>query len=228
VLWGVCRINWRIQKRQTLADTHAVFDVDPRAALSCCEKPLFGGAPVSVAARYGDIGALTAILSCGANPNELPGLPLAVLALCDRQDSVLECARLLITHGADVNRQTIEGYTPLYQCAVSGNTELAKLLIDEGADVNKPSVRGNTPLHGIAEATPFFDAVVPINVPRSMLNQLHTNDRTRRTILALLRGGADLSLRNNAGLTCRQVAAESAIREVFDDAIREFEDETKR
>jgi uncharacterized protein len=59
--------------------------------------------------------------------------------------SQLECARLLVEHGADVNARQSGGYTPLHEAAGNGDLELARLLLDAGADRNARKDDGQTP-----------------------------------------------------------------------------------
>jgi ankyrin repeat protein len=56
-------------------------------------------------------------------------------------------ARSLIEGGADVNKRTPYGTTPLHRAADSGLKDLANLLIDKGADVNAKDNWNWTPLH---------------------------------------------------------------------------------
>jgi uncharacterized protein len=55
----------------------------------------------------------------------------------------LDLVKLLITKGAEVNKQ---GWTPLHYAAANGNDDVAKLLIGYSADVNAQSPNGTTPL----------------------------------------------------------------------------------
>jgi ankyrin repeat protein len=105
-------------------------------------------------------------LSKGANPNtQTNENGVAILAgLCFVNQ--LECARLLLAHGADVNRGRDESMeSPLHHALAGGaDIDLVRLLVDSGADVNaktKPGVysynfygstptRGETPLHRAA------------------------------------------------------------------------------
>lgn len=50
------------------------------------------------------------------------------------QHGALESASLLIDRGAEVDRQTTEGKTPLYEAAASGQPRLVSLLLAKGAD----------------------------------------------------------------------------------------------
>jgi ankyrin repeat protein len=60
-------------------------------------------------------------------------------------------ARSLIESGADVNKRSPYGTTPLHMAAGSGFKDLANLLIDKGADVNAKDNWNWTPLHSAAE-----------------------------------------------------------------------------
>jgi palmitoyltransferase len=106
------------------------------------------------------------LLSRGANPNtQTNENGVAVLAgLCFVNES--ECAKLLVAHGADVNRGRDESMeTPLHHALAGGaDIELIRNLIDRGANVNAKTLpgvcsynfygstptRGETPLHRAA------------------------------------------------------------------------------
>ena len=60
-------------------------------------------------------------------------------------------ARSLIEGGADVNKQTPKGTTPLNRAVGKGLKDIAELLIGHGADVNAGHFWGWTPLHSAAE-----------------------------------------------------------------------------
>ena len=62
--------------------------------------------------------------------------------------SACQVAKVLISHGADVNRANSEGNTPLRLCLYFNSNEVAEALIDYGADINRSDSKGNTPLHG--------------------------------------------------------------------------------
>lgn len=58
----------------------------------------------------------------------------------------LEMVKLLIAHGADVNRKNFRGATPLMGAAVGKNVAVVKYLIEKGADVNARDKDGYTAL----------------------------------------------------------------------------------
>jgi len=56
-------------------------------------------------------------------------------------------ARLLISHGADVNAKNRVADRPLHLATEGGHQHIAQLLIDRGAKVNVNNQQGDTPLH---------------------------------------------------------------------------------
>lgn len=66
----------------------------------------------------------------------------------------VECVRLLLSKGADVNRRSRVSpsgiryeLTALHEACKSRSIEMVKLLVQAGADVNAPNAFGETPLH---------------------------------------------------------------------------------
>jgi hypothetical protein len=60
------------------------------------------------------------------------------------------CAKLLISHGANVNACGPDGITPLMAACDKGAGSLVKLLTTHGADLRHTDAEGRTPLHYIA------------------------------------------------------------------------------
>ena len=65
------------------------------------------------------------------------------------QSRCVEVVQLLLKSGADPNRASGRGLTPLYSAAVHGDVKLARVLLDGGASVNMSNEDfwGYTPLH---------------------------------------------------------------------------------
>ena len=62
----------------------------------------------------------------------------------------IECAKILIENGANVNlmfSEGIGGNPPLHLAVMTGNIEMVQLLLNHGADVNTMEINGKTPLH---------------------------------------------------------------------------------
>lgn len=62
-------------------------------------------------------------------------------ALFDR----VECLRLLLSHGADINKASIEGITPLHEACRWSSQECIKALVEAGADIEAENSQGHAP-----------------------------------------------------------------------------------
>ena len=71
---------------------------------------------------------------------------LTALVLAAREGDV-ECAKLLLESGADVNQTTEYGWTPLLTATNNRHYKLAEYLIEHGADVNRANKGKWTPLY---------------------------------------------------------------------------------
>lgn len=106
---------------------------------------------------------------------------------------IMEIVKLLVSNGADINKQDIIGYTALnYAANVSSDYSDAplKYLIENGGNVNTISKFGGTPLHNAA----------------AIGNQKAVN--------LLIQAGADVSVRNNQGLRYDEVNTVSKVKVV--------------
>ncbi|KAG5885438.1 hypothetical protein JTB14_020773 [Gonioctena quinquepunctata] len=64
----------------------------------------------------------------------------------------LECLRLLIDKGADVNATTSADRRPIHDAALFGRMECLQLLVEKGADVNAATSARHTPIHEAARS----------------------------------------------------------------------------
>ncbi|WAR26671.1 ANR10-like protein [Mya arenaria] len=90
---------------------------------------------------------------------------------CCRGD--FELARLLLLHGAEVNRPTAWGASPLHAAADHNQPDVILLLIEFGANVNQQTNNGDTPCH------------------------LAAYRGYKECVRNLIQNGADVSLRNS-------------------------------
>jgi ankyrin repeat protein len=65
---------------------------------------------------------------------------------CAAQDENVEIARLLISQGAKLDAQLIDGKAPLHLAASGGSCEMIDVLAQNGANLNLQDKYGNTPL----------------------------------------------------------------------------------
>jgi len=103
-----------------------------------------GQTPLMAAASFGSLEAVSLLIAAGADPqaaNEAGLTPLHLATSDPRK------ARVLLERGADVNKASLMGRTPLLVAAgTEGTFETVKLLIERGADVNAADASGVTPL----------------------------------------------------------------------------------
>jgi ankyrin repeat protein len=59
----------------------------------------------------------------------------------------VDAVRLLLDEGAEVDRASKKGWTPLYVACGKGHVAVARLLLAKGADVNRADKNGATPLY---------------------------------------------------------------------------------
>ncbi len=107
-----------------------------------------GFTALHLAAFFGHAQAVRQILDAGADPNAVgtseqigPVQPLHSAAATGR----LECARLLLEHGAEANARQGGGFTALHAAAASSDAELARLLLAAGADATAKTDDGREP-----------------------------------------------------------------------------------
>jgi uncharacterized protein len=101
-----------------------------------------------------------------------------------------KCLEVVLPLGLDINAQNQSGRTPLHNAAQSGDYYAVPILIRAGASPNIQDREGNTPLHLIFESEEYRpDVEFPV-------------------FLELVAGGADRAIRNAAGKTPADVAAE--------------------
>lgn len=111
----------------------------------------------------------------------------------NKEALVRECLRLLVSHGADINRHDFRdypGYTVLHFSARFLYTRDVALLCEFGGDVNAQDDQGNSPLHlAAAEGT-------------GTARQLEWES----TLRELIKCGADITIKNDAGELAIDVA----------------------
>ncbi len=159
------------------------------------------------AIKRDDASAVQNLLARGFDPNTRDPKNLHGLFLALREPSPKVAQMLVKAPKIDLNPITDDGETPLMMAVFKGQIELVVAMIDKGADVNKP---GWTPLHYAAtsgsvqlvklllENYAYIDAESP-NKTTPLMMAAHYG--TSGAVKLLLEEGADVSLKNDLGLT---------------------------
>ncbi|MCL4504914.1 MAG: ankyrin repeat domain-containing protein [Chloroflexi bacterium] len=106
-----------------------------------------GFQPLGLAAFFGHLETVQALLNHGAAVNVASQNPLKVMplhsAIANRHQAI---SRVLVEHGADVNARQQADFTPLMEAAQNGDLETAQLLLRHGADPQPTTTKGQTAL----------------------------------------------------------------------------------
>lgn len=129
---------------------------------------------ITTAVLNNDVASLKRYLAAGCDPNlredDLVGQTLLHIA-CD--NGCVECAKVLIAAGADVNAKNYDYRSSLHLACQQKSAKCAKILIKSGADINAIDDNQWTPLY---------------------IASLHTQ---LKCINALVNAGADLTICDN-------------------------------
>jgi ankyrin repeat protein len=108
------------------------------------------------------------------------------LLFAARQGCV-ECARVLLKAGADINAVDPNNMTPLVETLINGHYDFAAFLIDQGANPNLADETGRTPLYAAVDDHTMPESNLP--APREIDNNLTSMD----VINKLLAHGANVN-----------------------------------
>lgn len=180
--------------------------------------------PVYTAAMFGQPQTLARLLEAGATPFGTNKDGICFLGAAASAGEV-ECARLLLAAGVDVNAHGRKlGETALHRAVACGHLRMAQFLCDCGADVDAEDNDGETPLHQAILHTPDEDDV--LRTTESLIKMLlhfgaDVNHLSRvgetplhfatvrgnfPAMIALIEGGADVEARTREGKTALEIA----------------------
>ncbi len=160
-----------------------------------------------IAIKRDDARTVQNLLQRGFDPNTLDPNSFHGLFLALREPSLKVAHILIQAQKIDLNVLSADDESPLMMAVFKGQVELAQQMIEKGADVNKT---GWTPLHYAATAGhvqlmsmllakyAYIDAESP-NKTTPLMMAAHYG--TPGAVKLLLEEGADVSLKNDLGLS---------------------------
>lgn len=106
-----------------------------------------GFTPVALAAFFGQLPAVRALIAAGADVNAAAKNALQVQALhAAVAGRNLEIVTVVLAAGGDPNAQQQAGFRPMHEAGTNANRQLAELLLAHGADPSLPNDEGKTPV----------------------------------------------------------------------------------
>ncbi|XP_077614845.1 ankyrin repeat domain-containing protein 61 isoform X1 [Crocuta crocuta] len=113
--------------------------------------------PLHMAADTLNKEMMETLIACGANVNcavSSTGNTALKLAVCTASSKAgrmlaagVNCIRLLLTHGAQVNAQDHEGQTAIHEACFGGREAIISLLLESEANVNLLTRNGESPIY---------------------------------------------------------------------------------
>lgn len=125
-------------------DVRELLTKNPNLDANCTNEN--GESAVHLASKVeGD--ALPFLLERGANPDLIPP-PYGETALCEASvNGFTENMKLLLRYGANIEHQSLYGYTPLLLATFARQNDAVQLLLNMGADINATSDKGIGAMH---------------------------------------------------------------------------------
>ena len=141
-----------------------------------------GTTPLYLAARYGRVECIEALVRLGANVEQGKDngtSPLHVAAL----QGFVDCVRLLLGYGADPNALIMSGdnagATPIAVAAKNSQAECIELLVKRGGNVATPLSDGTTPLYLAAQSGSqvCVDLLIQHSQRHELSDEFHSQNR---------------------------------------------------
>ncbi|CAH0546464.1 unnamed protein product [Brassicogethes aeneus] len=163
------------------------------------------------AAARNDLEEVKRLLSKGVSPDSCneDGLTALHQSCIDDNEPML---MLLLDHGANVNAEDTEKWTPLHAAATCAHIRLVKILITRGANLLAVNADGNMP-YDICEDETALDYIEGEMAKRGVTQELidETRAATEKKMLIdmkeLYNAGGDLEAHDNQGATPLHIAA---------------------
>ena len=194
---------------------------------------IFGFTPLRIAITANRADCVDVLIKAGACLDDLDTMPAAgitPLMLVVKWNCNERLLRLLLDAGADVNKSSYNGNTPLFIAVQENNITFVKLIIDAGANVNEINKGKATPLT-IAVQKGYTECFESLLAAGADLNMKDSKGRTALMAFAsvgnndavklLLREGADVNitdLNGQTALTCATAKGHADIVKALLDA----------
>lgn len=174
---------------------------------------VYGNTPLHLASIYGNTESIQFFLSHGVHieaEDAQSRTPLVAAATKGQHEALL----LLLENGAEVNAYDSDMQTALCYAAASANPDVVTSLLSHGANPNvQARSDGSTPLHMAVTSTPYVLA--------------EDVRKTKSTVEALLRYGADHSIKDGVGHVAEDKTSDPELKTLLRKPRSDFAPENK-
>jgi uncharacterized protein len=174
--------------------------------LQGCSQPSQPTINLHRAVQIGDLDQIERNLYWKADVNELGPDGLTPLQLAAQKGNLVTC-KILLQHGADLEKRDSQGHTALTKALIARNTLLADYLTKQGAKLDANAILHETARLGVADR----DVIDFLIKQGAVIDHQDTDGNTplhnaiqydqRVVAKYLVNRGANLALANNAGQT---------------------------
>jgi len=163
---------------ELLADNSSIDQWTPTK-----KEVVISAADLPNAAKMGDADEILHLIYNGANVSGEFGAAKSNPMHWAAWSGDIECIKILLNNGADINCQNRHGYAPLHWASIRGHLKALNYLVSQGADIQIKDLQGGSPLHWAVSG------------------------EQEKCIAALLEAGANIDAMNNRGETALHFAA---------------------
>jgi uncharacterized protein len=210
------RLNQDKEKAAEEIRNGNVQTYEKRSAVTVTEIILQGATPLFLAAEVNNLDVIKALVEAGADPliaTDRGTTPLIIASGAgtdvqreranEERAVVVETAKFLIEHGADVNAAGQYGWTALHAAAYQGINDLIEYLVSKGANIDQKDEFGQTALSISLSVLTKDIGARRLQIPRryrqetaELLLKLGANTLEKTGVVVVLQRSGDLNLGN--------------------------------